>query len=208
VGLVVSGGHTALYDVRSWTDVSLIGSTIDDAVGEAYDKVAAVLGLGYPGGPIIDRLARQGDPIALALPRPLLGRDSLDFSFSGLKTAVLYHVRGVPGRRGSKPAEITEQHLRDIAASFQRACVDTIVTKLKRALRRTGAESVIIGGGVSANRGLRAALAEFVVPVFFPPMQYCTDNAAMTAGLAQVLLKCGRTSSLDLDAVTYSQFRQ
>ncbi|WP_428937352.1 tRNA (adenosine(37)-N6)-threonylcarbamoyltransferase complex transferase subunit TsaD [Fontivita pretiosa] len=206
VGLVVSGGHTALYDVRSWTDITLIGSTIDDAVGEAYDKVAAILGLGYPGGPIIDRLAQQGDPEAVKLPRSLLGRDSLDFSFSGLKTAVLYHVRGVPGR-GDTPPPLTEQHIRDIAASFQAACVDTIVIKLKRALRRTNGRAVIIGGGVSANRGLRNALARFDVPVFFPPMQYCTDNAAMTAGLAHVLLEAGQTSGLDLDAITYSQFR-
>ena len=96
--MVVSGGHTALYASAAGLDVKLIGSTIDDAVGEAYDKVAAILGLGYPGGPILDRLAQQGDPKAVKLPRTLLGRDSLDFSFSGLKTAVLYHVRGVPGR--------------------------------------------------------------------------------------------------------------
>jgi N6-L-threonylcarbamoyladenine synthase len=206
VGLVVSGGHTALYEVRSWTRVALIGSTIDDAVGEAYDKVAAILGRGYPGGPIIDRLAAAGDGGAVKLPRSLLGRDSLDFSFSGLKTAVLYHVRGVPGR-GDQPPPLTDQHVRDIAASFQRACVDTIVTKLKRALKRIGARSVIIGGGVSANRGLRAALERFDVPVHFPETQYCTDNAAMSAGLAHVLLEAGQTAALDLDAITYSQFR-
>lgn len=206
VGMVVSGGHTALYDVKSWTDITLIGSTIDDAVGEAYDKVAAILGLGYPGGPIIDRLAGEGDPNAVKLPRSLLGRESLDFSFSGLKTAVLYHVRGVPGR-GDTPAVMTDQHLRDVAASFQAACIDTIVTKLKRAVRRTRARSVVIGGGVSANRGLRAALARFDRPVLFPPMSYCTDNAAMTAGLAHALLEAGQSSALDLDAITYSQFR-
>jgi N6-L-threonylcarbamoyladenine synthase len=206
VGLVVSGGHTALYDVRSWTDITLIGSTIDDAVGEAFDKIAAILGLGYPGGPVIDQLAGEGDSKAVTLPRSLLGRESLDFSFSGLKTAVLYHVRGVPGR-GDTPAEMTPQHLRDVAASFQQACVDTIVKKLRRALQRTGGKSVIVGGGVSANRGLRAALGDFDVPVFFPPMQYCTDNAAMSAGLAHVLLEQGQTSALDLDAITYSQFR-
>jgi N6-L-threonylcarbamoyladenine synthase len=206
VGMVVSGGHTALYDVKSWTEVTLVGSTIDDAVGEAYDKVAAILGLGYPGGPIIDKLAASGDPKAVKLPRSLLGRDSLDFSFSGLKTAVLYHVRGVPGR-GDHPEPLTDQHVRDIAASFQAACVDTIVKKLQRAAKRTGARSIIIGGGVSANRGLRQALENFDVPVLFPPIEYCTDNAAMTAGLAHVLLSSGQTSSLDLDAITYSQFR-
>ncbi len=143
VGLVVSGGHTALYRVGSWLDVELIGSTIDDAVGEAYDKVAALLGLGYPGGPIIDSLAEKGDPKAIEFPRTTLGRESLDFSFSGLKTAVLYHVHGVP-KRGktidtSKPPTISEQHLCDIAASFQAACTDVIVKKLKRAIGATRA---------------------------------------------------------------------
>jgi N6-L-threonylcarbamoyladenine synthase len=210
VGLVCSGGHTALYRVGGWLDVELIGATIDDAVGEAYDKVAALLGLGYPGGPILDRLAAEGDPKAIRFPRTLLGRDSLDFSFSGLKTAVLYHVRGVP-RRGqdvkSEPAPIlSHPQLADIAAGFQAACIDVIAEKLKRAVRKTNAKSVIIGGGVSANHGLRAALARFPVPVFFPPMRYCTDNAAMSAGLAYVYHRAGQSSSLDLDAITHSQF--
>lgn len=209
IGLVCSGGHTALYYVRSWTDVQLIGSTIDDAVGEAYDKVAAILGLGYPGGPIVDQLAGEGDPKAVRFPRTLLERDSLDFSFSGLKTAVLYHVRGVPKKRET-PAPLgpppTGQALRDIAASFQAACVDVIVKKLRRALARTGGRSVIVGGGVSANRGLRAALAKFDVPVHFPPMRYCTDNAAMSAGIGHVLYEQGTFASLDLDAITHSQF--
>jgi N6-L-threonylcarbamoyladenine synthase len=210
VGLVCSGGHTALYRVGGWLDVELIGATIDDAVGEAYDKVAALLGLGYPGGPILDRLAAEGNPRAVRFPRTLLGRDSLDFSFSGLKTAVLYHVRGVP-RRGqdvkAAPAPVLSQaQLADVTASFQAACIDVITEKLKRAVRRTGARSVIVGGGVSANAGLRAALSRFPVPVFFPPMRYCTDNAAMSAGLANVYLRAGRPSALDLDAITYSQF--
>jgi N6-L-threonylcarbamoyladenine synthase len=206
LGLVVSGGHTALYDVRGWTDVTLIGSTIDDAVGEAYDKVAAILGLGYPGGPVIDKLAQQGDGRAVEFPRSLLGRDSLDFSFSGLKTAVLYHVRGVPGRvraPNDAPAKIE-----DTCASFQAACVDTIVKKLRRGVARTGAQSVIIGGGVSANSGLRDALQRFDLPVYFPPLRYCTDNAAMSAGLAHVYYGDRAFSGLDLDAVTYSQFRR
>ncbi|HVT87810.1 MAG TPA: tRNA (adenosine(37)-N6)-threonylcarbamoyltransferase complex transferase subunit TsaD [Tepidisphaeraceae bacterium] len=206
LGLVVSGGHTAMYDVQSWTDVSLIGSTIDDAAGEAYDKVAAILGLGYPGGPIIDQLAQTGEPRAIQFPRSMLGRESLDFSFSGLKTAVLYHVRGVPGR-GDQPAPMTKQHLHDVAASFQAACIDTIIAKLRRGVARIGAKSIIVGGGVSANRGLRTALANFDLPVFFPKIQYCTDNAAMSAGLAYLLSEQGGTSSLDLDAITYSQFK-
>jgi N6-L-threonylcarbamoyladenine synthase len=212
VGMVVSGGHTALYRVGSWLDVELIGSTIDDAVGEAYDKVAALLGLGYPGGPILDKLAARGDPRAVEFPRTLLGRDSLDFSFSGLKTAVLYHVYGVPTRHTridtSRPPRLSDPRLADIAASFQAACADVIVAKLCRAVERVGARSVIVGGGVSANRGLRAALAGFPVPVYFPPLRYCTDNAAMSAGLAHVYYQQGRFSPLDLDAITHSQFRE
>ena len=212
VGLVVSGGHTSLYRVGSWLDVELLGSTIDDAVGEAYDKVAAILGLPYPGGPVIDRLAPTGDSQAVKLPRTLLERDSLDFSFSGLKTAVLYHVRGVPKRHETPAAvsavPLTERAVADVAASFQAACVDVILEKLRRAARAVGARSVIIGGGVSANSGLRAALASFPVPVYFPPLRYCTDNAAMSAGLAHVLLDAGRVSALDLDAVTFSELRR
>jgi N6-L-threonylcarbamoyladenine synthase len=207
VGLVVSGGHASLYQVNSWTEITRFGGTIDDAVGEAYDKVAAILGLAYPGGPVIDRLAAEGDPQAIRFPRTLLGRESLDFSFSGLKTAVLYHVRGVPGKHRTTPVELNDRTLRDIAASFQAACVEVIVKKLERAVRRVGAKSVIVGGGVSANRGLRAALARFRVPVHFPPMHYCTDNAAMIAGLGDLLLREGRTAALDLDAVTYSAIR-
>jgi N6-L-threonylcarbamoyladenine synthase len=209
VGLVCSGGHTALYHLRDWLDVELIGTTIDDAVGEAYDKVAALLGLGYPGGPILDRLAAKGDARAVDLPRSLMGRESLDFSFSGLKTAVLYTVHGVPTKDRKPPTtppQLSEQRLADLAASFQAACVDVIVRKIRRAIAQTGAKSVIIGGGVSANRGLRAALATFERPVFFPALAYCTDNAAMSAGLADLYLAAGQTSPLDLDAITYSQF--
>jgi N6-L-threonylcarbamoyladenine synthase len=140
-------------------------------------------------------------------PRTLLGRESLDFSFSGLKTSLLYYVRGVPGRQGDHGTPPTDENLPDIAASFQAACVDVIVKKLERAVHKTRARSVIIGGGVSANRGLRAALANFPVPVLFPPMEYCTDNAAMSAGLADVLLREGRTASLDLDAITSSAIK-
>ena len=204
VGLVISGGHTSLYLVNDWTNIKRLGSTIDDAVGEAYDKVSAILGLGYPGGPVIDQLAAGGDANAIRFPRTMLSRESLDFSFSGLKTAVLYHVRGVPGKN-DRGVELTDRTRRDIAASFQAACIDVIVKKLDRAARRVKAKSIIIGGGVSANRGLRAALGRFPIPVHFPPMRYCTDNAAMTAGLAHVLLEQGRTATLDLDAVTNSQ---
>jgi len=209
VGLVVRGGHTALYEVKDFSNVTLIGTTIDDAVGEAYDKVAAILGLGYPGGPIIDRLAQDGDSSAVKFPRTLLGRDSLDFSFSGLKTSVLYHVRGVPGKHQNvkeRGRPLSGKELPDIAACFQAACVDVLITKLKRAARRIGAKSVIIGGGVSANRGLRAALAGLSLPIFLPELKYCTDNAAMSAGLAHLAYERGEFSALDLDAITYSRF--
>lgn len=205
VGMVCSGGHTALYSLKSFTDVKLIGTTIDDAVGEAYDKVAAILGLGYPGGPVIDELAIDGDPKAVAFPRTTLGRESLDFSFSGLKTAVLYHVRGHKGRERG-PEVLTPQQIADVAASFQAACIDVITKKLQRACKATRAKSVVLGGGVSANRGLRAALAKFPVPVLFPPMRYCTDNAAMSAGLAELYFRDRRFSDLALDAITHSQF--
>ncbi len=203
VGLVVSGGHTSLYHLQSWTDIQRLGATIDDAVGEAYDKVAAILDLGYPGGPIIDKLARDGDPNAIRFPRTLLGRDSLDFSFSGLKTAVLYHVRGIPGK-AQRTEPLTDSEIRNIAASFQATCVDVLVTKLKRAVPRVGARSIIIGGGVSANAGLRSAVQNLGIPVHLPDLAYTTDNAAMTAGLAHVLFSEQHTSPLDLDAITYS----
>lgn len=207
VGMVVSGGHTALYRMENFTDVQLIGSTIDDAVGEAYDKVAAILGLGYPGGPILDQLAEKGNPAAVKFPRTMLGRDSLDFSFSGLKTAVLYHVRGYQGKERSADT-VTEQEKADVAASFQAACIDVLTKKIQRAARKVGARSLIVGGGVSANRGLREALARLALPVFLPPPAYCTDNAAMSAGLADLLPRQGRAATLDLDAVTHSELKR
>ena len=203
IGLVASGGHTSLYELRSWTDVREIGRTLDDAVGEAYDKVAAILNLGYPGGPILDQLAAGGDPQAIRFPRPMLGRESLDFSFSGLKTSVLYHVRGKRGRERSADS-LSDQERADVAAGFQAACIDVLLKKLKRAAKQIGAKSIIVGGGVSANRGLRAALGGLSIPVHLPLGPYCTDNAAMSAGLADLLLREGRVSPLDLDAMTSS----
>ncbi|MEM6560617.1 MAG: tRNA (adenosine(37)-N6)-threonylcarbamoyltransferase complex transferase subunit TsaD [Planctomycetota bacterium] len=200
VGLVASGGHTSLYHVRTWQDITRLGGTIDDAVGEAYDKVAAILELGYPGGPLIDKLADDGDPNAVKFPRSMLGRDSLDFSFSGLKTAVLYHVRGAKGRERTA-ADLSKQALADTAASFQAAVIDTLLKKLRRALDRTAATSVILGGGVSANRGLRAALPILGVPVAVPKPAYCTDNAAMIAGLGEIMHAAGDVAGLDLAAV-------
>ena len=199
VGLVASGGHTALYLVRSWTDIVRLGSTRDDAVGEAYDKVAAILDLGYPGGPTLDKLAATGDPKAIRFPRSMLEDGSLDFSFSGLKTAVLYHARGKQGRE--RPAsDLTEQQVADTAASFQAACVDVLIRKLHRAIEQADAKAVLIGGGVSSNSGLRAALPSLDRPTFAPHLRYCTDNAAMIAGLGDVRFAAGLADELTLPA--------
>ncbi len=207
VAMVASGGHTSLYLVKAPTELELLGSTTDDAAGEAFDKVASILGLGYPGGPVIDQAARTGNPKAVDFPRPLLKGQSLDFSFSGLKTSVLYHVRGVPGavREGvEKGTKLTEQELRDVAASFQAALVDTLRIKMRRAALATGAKSLIIGGGVSANSALRLAVEELGrkhdLSVRLPALKYCVDNAAMTAGLAWHLLNAGVTDTLELEA--------
>lgn len=204
VALIASGGHTALYQAASPTEMTLMGNTIDDAAGEAFDKVAQLLGLGYPGGPAIDKAARAGNPAAVDFPRTLLKGQSLDFSFSGIKTAVLYHVCGLPGQPQRKASDLSQQHIADVAASFQQAVVDTLRIKIRRAVQQTGASSVILGGGVAANGQLRQAITNlgakegFVVRI--PPMKYCTDNAAMIAGLAHHDLRAGRVDGLDLAA--------
>jgi len=199
VGMVCSGGHTAMYLIKSWTDITRLGGTIDDAVGEAYDKVAAMLGLGYPGGPILDKLAKTGNPRAVNFPRPLLSRDSLDFSFSGLKTAVRYHLFGYDNKLNTDRVR-SEAELADIAASFQAACVDVIIEKLSRAMRRTGSKSLIIGGGVSANTGVRQGVMKLSKAVYVPELRFCTDNAAMIAGLGWHLYESGVRDSLSMDA--------
>lgn len=209
LGLVVSGGHSSIYRVDGPTELTRLGATIDDAVGEAYDKVATILGLDYPGGPALDRLAGEpgADDHAYDFPVSRLARDSLDFSFSGLKTAVLYAVRGVPGRdEPREPGELTDAQRRDIAASFQRAACRAVVLKLERAFASVpGARSLIVGGGVSANSRLRAELGELAerrgVTLRIPDMRYCVDNGAMIAGLGAVLLGRGERAGLDLEAV-------
>ena len=207
VALIASGGHTALYHCRSPIAMTLMGNTIDDAAGEAFDKVAAILGLGYPGGPVIDKAAQKGNAKAVDFPRTLLKGQSLDFSFSGIKTAVLYHVNGVPGveydhPRGLEP--FTPKEIDDIAASFQQAVVDVLTIKIRRAVKHTGAKTILLGGGVAANSELRAAaetLAEKTqCTLRRPPLKYCTDNAAMIAGLGYHYLQAGRTSPLNLAA--------
>ena len=184
------------------------GSTRDDATGEAFDKVAKLLGLGYPGGPAIDRLARFGDPERIRFPRVYLKEGSLDFSFSGIKTAVLYYVRdhiGYPvSRLASLPVE-RRQTIKDIAASFQEAVVDTLVEKTLSACRMMQAQSVVVGGGVAANSRLREKLTrrldEVGIKVYFPPASLCTDNACMVASLGYHRHRLGLVSDLSLQAV-------
>jgi len=204
VALVVSGGHTSLYRCDGPCEQTLLGATTDDAAGEAFDKVASLLGLPYPGGPSIDRAAERGSPRAVAFTRPWLGRDSFDFSFSGLKTAVLYHVRGRGAEAKRRPTDLTPQEVADVAASFQECVVDVLVGKTLRAAEAVGADRVVVGGGVAANRRLRRRLAEEAeslgIEVVLPPMRLCTDNAAMVAGLAYHRLGAGLVDDLDLEA--------
>lgn len=202
VGLVVSGGHTNLYECRSASECHPIGGTIDDAAGEAFDKVARILGLSYPGGPSIERAAVDGDPEKYRMPRPLLHSGQLDFSFSGLKTAVLYAARGIPGP-GQLP-ETPADRVADLAASFQAAAVDVLVEKCRQAIQKTGHRRLCVGGGVAANQRLREELARMTqrnrVALYIAPMSLCTDNAAMAA-IAWELLAAGRVASLDADVL-------
>ncbi len=201
VGLVVSGGHTSLFHCHSALHFELLGATLDDAAGEAFDKVAALLGLGFPGGPAVEREAAGGNDRAVALPRSLLGGDRLDFSFSGVKTAVLYALHGVGVAHGPPPPPGPRRA--DLAASFQRAVVDVLVAKSRQALRRTGLKRLAVGGGVSANRVLRADLEEMAraegAELFIPPLALCTDNAAMAAITVEKWRR-GELAPLDLDA--------
>ncbi|MFO1022419.1 MAG: tRNA (adenosine(37)-N6)-threonylcarbamoyltransferase complex transferase subunit TsaD [Planctomycetales bacterium] len=201
VGLVVSGGHSNLFDCRSPLDFQLLGSTIDDAAGEAFDKVAAILELPYPGGPHIERVARQGDPTRHPLPRPLFHEDRLAFSFSGLKTAVLYLVEGHPPHRKDKH-DLTPQFVADVAASFQESVTDVLVRKCRQAVHKTGRKSLCVGGGVAANGVFREKLARMAkderVELHIPPLSLCTDNAAMAA-VAWESFDRGLFEDLDLD---------
>jgi N6-L-threonylcarbamoyladenine synthase len=187
VCLVASGGHTFLARVDDPATYSVLGETLDDAAGEAFDKGARLLGLGYPGGPEVDRLAAGGDPEAFAFPRSAPGE--LDFSFSGLKTALLYKLRDQP-----------DADRADLAASYQRAIVEALVARTRQALEREGIERLAIGGGVAANSELRRAVRALDVPVWVPPMELCTDNAAMIAGAARFLEPLPYPDYLALDA--------
>lgn len=220
LGLVVSGGHTSLFNVTGPLNVQLLGRTIDDAVGEAYDKAATILQLGYPGGPLVDRLAAQGNDRAHEFPITLLGPDSLDFSFSGLKTALLYAVCGQPVGRGPEAklerdaSTLTQQQKADLAASFQRAAIAAVMKKLARALEQFGAvqfRSLLIGGGVSANSRLRRELTSFAqmheLDLRLPKMEYCLDNAAMIAGSAAAQYRAAMFDDLTLAAAAQTDVR-
>ncbi len=195
--LTVSGGHTLLVEVQEGWTYEVLGSTQDDAAGEAYDKVAQYLGLGFPGGRVIDQLAKKGNSTAIDFPRPLLKSDDYQFSFSGLKTAVRYFVAKAKAA-GTLPA------LEDIAASFQAAVVDVLVQKTIRAAQAKRAQAITLTGGVAANSQLRQAMgaagAEIGAKVYYPPIQLCTDNGAMIAGIGYHKYQQGLRDGLDLNA--------
>jgi N6-L-threonylcarbamoyladenine synthase len=195
--LVVSGGHTHLYDVQPDHTARLIGRTLDDAAGEAFDKAATMLSLGYPGGPAIDRLARTGNRHAVQFPRPYLKQRGLDFSFSGLKTALLYHLRDLDRTGRPRPTA-------DLAASYQEAIVDVLVEKAFDAVCRHGVSALAVVGGVSANSRLReqceARAASVGIRLAIPSPQLCTDNAAMIAAAGLRAFRQGRFAPLELEA--------
>ena len=197
VASLVSGGNTMLVHVRAWGDYQILGQTIDDAVGEAFDKVAKALGLGYPGGPVISRLAAEGNPRAIAFPRAMMHSHDYRFSLSGLKTAVITYIEGE--NKAARPINV-----HDLAASFQAAVVDVQVAKAATAVDETGVLDFCVGGGVAANPALRAAyqerFAKMGVRVTVPPMVVCGDNGAMIALVALRNLRAGVTAPLTLDA--------
>lgn len=196
--LTVSGGHNLLIHVLDHGRYELIGRTLDDAAGEAFDKVTKLLGLGFPGGPIIDRLAKEGNPQAFDFPRPMLNRSNYDFSFSGLKTAVVNTVNDLRDRGIDVP-------IHDLAASFQQAVVDVLVTKTIRAAKEKSIDTITIAGGVSANSLLRSNFRALAhkngLKITFPDMSLCTDNGAMIAALAYYKYQDGDTSDIYLDAM-------
>ncbi|NPA43385.1 MAG: tRNA (adenosine(37)-N6)-threonylcarbamoyltransferase complex transferase subunit TsaD [Chlorobi bacterium] len=196
LALTISGGHTQIVRVNDYFDMQILGETRDDAVGEAFDKIASILGLPYPGGPAIDKLAREGNPKAFRF--PVAKVEGLDFSFSGLKTSVLYFLQ----KKLKENPDFIKENLADLAASVQDTIIRTILQKLEAAMERTGIRRIAIGGGVSANKGLRAALEEFArrheAEIYIPEFQYTTDNAAMIAMAGYLRYLQGGKDSLSL----------
>ena len=201
IALLVSGGHTSLFRVSGWEEVFFLGGTLDDAAGEAFDKAAKLLGLGYPGGAVIDRVAQEGDPGRFAFPRAWLAPGSADFSFSGLKTSLRVFLSSAEGR---------SVRIEDIAASFQEAVVDVLVGKTLEAAKREGIPRAVLAGGVSANSRLRSRVGEAGIgagiSVHLPSKGLCTDNAAMVALLGDRRLSAGRVSGHELNAYAASRF--
>jgi N6-L-threonylcarbamoyladenine synthase len=200
IGLVVSGGHTSLFRMDGFGKYQRLGQTRDDAAGEAFDKVAKLLGLGYPGGPIIDELSKAGNPKAIRFPRPVLSKNSFDFSFSGLKTAVVNYVKAHPEPLGGYPEDL----IKDIVSSFQEAAVEVLVKKTVQAAQQQGLKRIVLSGGVAANQRLRQRIKEESLDqklkVYLPSRSFCTDNAAMVGVVGYEYLKRGVRSPLSLNA--------
>jgi N6-L-threonylcarbamoyladenine synthase len=197
IALVASGGHTNLYQVLDFRNYQLLGQTRDDAAGEAFDKIARFLNLGYPGGVIIDELAKEGNPKAISFPRAIISKDSLDFSFSGIKTSVINYINKI----NPNP---TPEDKKNIVASFQEAIVDVLTIKTLKAVKKTGIKRLVLAGGVAANSRLREMLRTETqkkgIEIYIPSPVLCTDNGAMIATVGYHLLKRGMRSSLDMNA--------
>ncbi|MDO5713393.1 MAG: tRNA (adenosine(37)-N6)-threonylcarbamoyltransferase complex transferase subunit TsaD [Tissierellia bacterium] len=194
-GLIVSGGHTYLIDVTDYTTFELIGRTIDDAAGEAFDKVARAMGIGYPGGPIIDKLSKKGNPKAMEFPRIWLKKEEFDFSFSGLKTAVINELNTLHQKGISIPVE-------DVCASFQQAVIDVLATKTMALAKKKGRDTIVLSGGVSANSGLREEMETRCkkegLKLYYPELKYCTDNGAMIASATYYNYQSGNYDTLGM----------
>lgn len=204
LALTISGGHTQIVKVKDYFEMELLGQTIDDAVGEAFDKSAKILGLPYPGGALIDKFAQNGNPKAFSFTKPKVG--PLDFSFSGLKTAFLYFIE----RETKKNSNFISENMEDICASFQHVLVDYLMDKMKNAVKQTGIKKIAIGGGVSANSGIRKAMADAEVKygwkTHIPRFEFCTDNAAMIAMVGELKYKQGIFASNDISTKTRIDF--